>query len=46
MTEMAGIYELTLLRYPYKIYYRVEQEEIWCFTYAIQRVRTGETSDD
>jgi plasmid stabilization system protein ParE len=29
MTEMAGIYELTLLRYPYKIYYRVEQEEIW-----------------
>ena len=29
VTEVPGVYELTLLRYPYKIYYRVEQDEIW-----------------
>jgi toxin ParE1/3/4 len=29
VTEAPDIYELTLLRYPYKIYYRVEEDEVW-----------------
>jgi toxin ParE1/3/4 len=28
-TEVAGVRELVVPRYPYKIYYRVEREEIW-----------------
>ncbi len=28
-TELPDIYELTLVRYPYKIYYRVDGNEIW-----------------
>jgi plasmid stabilization system protein ParE len=29
MTEEPGVYELTVVRYPYKVYYRVENDEIW-----------------
>jgi toxin ParE1/3/4 len=28
-TEEPGIYELTIVRYPYKVYYEVEGEEVW-----------------
>ncbi len=28
-TDEAGSYELTIARYPYKIYYRVEKGEVW-----------------
>jgi plasmid stabilization system protein ParE len=29
LTEIADVRELSLVRYPYKIYYRVAQNEIW-----------------
>ena len=28
-TDETGIYELTIVRYPYKIYYEVEGDEVW-----------------
>jgi len=28
-TEMPGVYELSLVRYPYQIYYEIAGEEIW-----------------
>ncbi len=28
-TEFADVYELTVPRYPYKVYYRVEGDEVW-----------------
>ena len=28
-TGVAGVLELVVPRYPYKIYYRIEGEEIW-----------------
>ncbi|HLZ03245.1 MAG TPA: type II toxin-antitoxin system RelE/ParE family toxin [Bradyrhizobium sp.] len=28
-TDLAGVRELVVPRYPYKIYYRIEGEEIW-----------------
>lgn len=28
-TDQAGIYELTIVRYPYKVYYEISGEEIW-----------------
>ena len=29
VTEVPGVHELTLLRYPYKVYYRVDGDEVW-----------------
>jgi toxin ParE1/3/4 len=29
LTEVPGIHEMTLLGYPYRIYYRVEGDEVW-----------------
>jgi plasmid stabilization system protein ParE len=28
-TDEPGVYELTITRYPYKIYYQVEGSEVW-----------------
>jgi toxin ParE1/3/4 len=28
-TDEPGIYELTIVRYPYKVYYEVHGEEVW-----------------
>jgi toxin ParE1/3/4 len=28
MTEEPGVYELSMIRYPYRIYYRVEADEV------------------
>jgi plasmid stabilization system protein ParE len=28
LTEEAGVYELSIVRYPYKVYYRVEGDEV------------------
>ena len=28
-TEEPGIRELTIVRYPYKVYYEVEHDEVW-----------------
>jgi toxin ParE1/3/4 len=28
-TDESGIYELTIVRYPYKIYYEVIGDEVW-----------------
>ena len=28
MTDEAGVYELSIIRYPYKVYYRVEADEV------------------
>jgi len=28
-TDMPGVYELSLVRYPYQIYYEIAGEEIW-----------------
>ena len=28
-TDEPGIYELTIVRYPYKVYYEVAGEEVW-----------------
>jgi plasmid stabilization system protein ParE len=28
-TDESGIYELTIIRYPYKIYYEVVGDEVW-----------------
>jgi toxin ParE1/3/4 len=29
MTDEPGVYELTLVRYPYKVYYQVEGNDVW-----------------
>ncbi len=29
ITEATGIHELTIIRYPYKVYYRIENDEVW-----------------
>jgi len=29
MSEMAGVHELTIVRYPYKVYYEVRDQEVW-----------------
>jgi toxin ParE1/3/4 len=29
MTEEPGVRELTVLRYPYKVYYAIENDEVW-----------------
>ncbi len=43
-TDEPGIYELTIVRYPYKIYYEVEDEEVWIIHIrdARRRPRAGE----
>jgi toxin ParE1/3/4 len=28
-TTVPGVYELTVLRYPYKVYYEIADQEIW-----------------
>ena len=28
-TDEAGIYELTIVRYPYKVYYEIAGDEVW-----------------
>ena len=28
-SEDAGVYELTIVRYPYKVYYEVANTEVW-----------------
>jgi len=28
-TDVSGIYELTIVRYPYKVYYEVSGDEVW-----------------
>jgi toxin ParE1/3/4 len=28
-TDEPGIHELTLVRYPYKIYYEIQDDEVW-----------------
>jgi plasmid stabilization system protein ParE len=29
MSEMSGVHELTIVRYPYKVYYEVHNDEVW-----------------
>jgi plasmid stabilization system protein ParE len=29
MTDEPGVHELTLVRYPYKVYYQVEGDDVW-----------------
>ncbi len=29
MTDEPGVYELTLVRYPYKVYYQVDGDDVW-----------------
>jgi toxin ParE1/3/4 len=29
LTEVPSVHEMSLLRHPYKVYYRVDGEEIW-----------------
>ncbi len=28
-TDESGVFELTLVRYPYKVYYQIEGDEVW-----------------
>jgi plasmid stabilization system protein ParE len=28
-TDDPGVYELTIIQYPYKVYYEVEGDEVW-----------------
>ena len=28
-TDLHGVYELSVIRYPYKVYYEVEGDEVW-----------------
>jgi plasmid stabilization system protein ParE len=28
-TDEAGVYELTIIRYPYKVYYEISGHELW-----------------
>jgi plasmid stabilization system protein ParE len=30
-TSESGIYELTIVRYPHKVYYEIEGNEVWIF---------------
>jgi len=29
LTDVPGVREMTIVRYPYKVYYTVEGEEVW-----------------
>lgn len=28
-TDQPGVYELTIVRYPYKVYYEISGDEVW-----------------
>jgi toxin ParE1/3/4 len=28
-TDTRGVYELTIIRYPYKVYYEISDDEVW-----------------
>jgi len=28
-TKLRGVYELTIIRYPYKVYYEINGDEVW-----------------
>jgi plasmid stabilization system protein ParE len=28
-TDQTGVYELTIIQYPYKVYYEINDEEVW-----------------
>jgi toxin ParE1/3/4 len=40
-TNEGGIYELSIVRYPYKIYYEVEGDEVWIIHIRDARRRLG-----
>jgi plasmid stabilization system protein ParE len=29
LSEISGVHELTIIRYPYKVYYEIENDEVW-----------------
>lgn len=29
VTDQAGVYELSIIRYPYKVYYEISRDEVW-----------------
>jgi plasmid stabilization system protein ParE len=42
-TDESGIYELTIVRYPYKVYYEVERDEVWILHIRDARRRPWES---
>jgi plasmid stabilization system protein ParE len=29
MSEISGVHEMTIIRFPYKVYYEVHDDEVW-----------------
>jgi toxin ParE1/3/4 len=38
-TEMQGVRELSVVRYPYKVYYEIESDEVWVLHIRDERRR-------
>jgi plasmid stabilization system protein ParE len=43
-TEEPGVHELTIIRYPYKVYYRIEENEVRIVHIRHTARRTPDTS--
>jgi toxin ParE1/3/4 len=46
LTDMSEVYELIVPRLPYKIYYRLEREEVWILHISDARRRPWEGQGD
>jgi plasmid stabilization system protein ParE len=45
-TSEAGIYELTIVQYPYKVYYEIEGNEVWILHVRDSRRRPWKPTRD
>ena len=44
-TDVPGIYELTIIRYPYKVYYEISGDEVWIVHIRDARRRPWDMGD-
>jgi|ERR1700719_502967 plasmid stabilization system protein ParE len=45
-TDVSGIYQLTIVQYPYKVYYEVEGTEVWILHIRDSRRRPWKPTRD
>jgi plasmid stabilization system protein ParE len=45
-TEVSGIHQLTIVQYPYKVYYKVERDEVWILHVRDRRRRPWKPTHD
>jgi len=45
LTDKAGVYELVVPRYPYKVYYRIAGAEVWIIHIRDARRRPWEGNE-